>query len=184
MGIELTPGMTNVVRFPLEKRVKPSLDLMRELQPDCREMDMVIEAFGFDDSIFDAQDSADEEMANYIANNVRPEPGEEKRRTELDALLVPIVNRAIDARRNAHEAALSSVSAQRLLVKAQSEGGYWLTPLVDQANARSTYAAHLLVDAYVACGQAEGSERAIGFARRNEEAHALFSGESLPSASS
>ena len=37
MRIELTPGMTNVVRFPIERRAKPSMDLVRDIAPDSRE---------------------------------------------------------------------------------------------------------------------------------------------------
>ena len=47
MRVELVPGMTNVVRFPVEFRVKPSLDLLREIAPDSREVDQVVDAWGF-----------------------------------------------------------------------------------------------------------------------------------------
>ncbi len=39
MRIEFMPGMTNVVRFPLEVRVEPSLELLLDIAPDCREVD-------------------------------------------------------------------------------------------------------------------------------------------------
>ena len=29
MRVELLPGMTNVVRFPLERRARPTLELLR-----------------------------------------------------------------------------------------------------------------------------------------------------------
>jgi len=41
MRIEFMPGMTNVVRFPLEVRVEPSLELLLDIAPDCREVDLV-----------------------------------------------------------------------------------------------------------------------------------------------
>ena len=44
MRIELMPGMTNVVRFPLENRVQPSIALLRAIAPDCREVELVAEA--------------------------------------------------------------------------------------------------------------------------------------------
>ncbi len=75
MRIELTPGMTNVVRFPIERRAKPSLEVMRDIAPDSREVSLVIEAFGFEDCIDHIRDEADQDIAEYIASNVRPDPG-------------------------------------------------------------------------------------------------------------
>jgi hypothetical protein len=190
MRIELTPGMTNVVRFPIERRVKPSMDLMREIAPDSREVSLVIEAFGFDDCIDGVRDEADRGMAEYIANNVRPEPGA-KRRAELDELLRPLVERAVSACREAHEAALAGVKAQELVVKAQSEGGYWMLPLKEQATARCNHAARLLVSAHLACQEAEGAGRAIRIAKHGEiwrpfdlraEEEALFFGGTIAAA--
>ncbi|WP_292530153.1 hypothetical protein [Methylocystis sp.] len=188
MRIELTPGMTNVVRFPLERRMKPSLDLLWEIAPDSREVSLVIEAFGLDDDIDGIRDIADREMADYIANNIRPEPGAQ-RRAALDELLRPAVERAEAACRRAHEAAAAAVAAQRLVVKAQSEGGYWMSPLEERATDRSNLAARLLVDAHIACDEARGASRAIRLAKggedwrpfdAEEEANALFFGEARP----
>lgn len=187
MRIELTPDMTNVVRFPIERRTKPSLDVMRDIAPDSREVSLVIEAFGFDDCIDHVRDEADQEIAEYIANNVRPEPGA-KRRAELEELLRPLIERAVAACREAHEVALAAVKAQQLVVKAQSEGGYWMLPLNEQATERSNHAARRLIDAHLACQQAEGAARAIGIAQRGEvwepfslraEEQALFFGEAI-----
>jgi hypothetical protein len=181
MRIELTPGMTNVVRFPIERRAKPSMDVVREIAPDSREVSMVIESFGFDDCIDDTRDAADQEMADYVTKQSGAE-----RRTELDQLLQPLIERAVSLCRDAHDASLAAVKAQRQVVEAQSEGGYWLTPLSERALARTVYAARLLVDAHVACQRAEGASRAIEFAKRGEtwtpfnlraEEHALFFGD-------
>ncbi|MEK8121600.1 hypothetical protein WOB59_00320 [Methylocystis sp. IM4] len=183
----MTPGMTNVVRFPIERRAKPSLDVMREIAPDSREVSLVVEAFGFEDCIDHVRDEADQKIAEYIASNVRPEPGA-KRRAELDDLLRPMVERAVATCREAHEVALAAVKAQQLVVKAQSEGGYWMLPLNEQATARSNHAARKLIDAHLACQEAEGAARAIGIADRGEvwepfnlraEEHALFFGEAI-----
>ncbi len=63
---------------------------------------------------------------------------------------------------------LAAVKAQQLVVKAQSEGGYWMLPLKEQAMERSNHAARKLIDAHLACQQAEGAARAIGIAQRDE----------------
>ena len=45
MQIELVPGLTNVIRFPIEDRVRPSIELIYDIQPDAREVLAVAEAF-------------------------------------------------------------------------------------------------------------------------------------------
>ena len=39
---------SNVIWFPVEMRAKPSIDLLTEIAPDLREVELVAEAFGFD----------------------------------------------------------------------------------------------------------------------------------------
>lgn len=46
MRLELMPIHPNVVRFPLERRVAPSLSLVRQIAPDPREVAVVAEVFG------------------------------------------------------------------------------------------------------------------------------------------
>ncbi|CAN2536493.1 hypothetical+protein [Methylocapsa aurea] len=185
MRIELTPGMTNVVRFPIERRAKPSMELVRDIAPDSREVSLVIESFGFDDDIDGIRDAADQDMADDIAQK-GARLSSTQRQAELDRLLQPIVERAVSLCRDAHDASLAAVKAQRQVVEAQSEGGYWLTPLSEQASAQTFYAARLLVDAHVACQRAAGASRAIEIAKRGEtwapfdlhaEAHALCADE-------
>ncbi|WP_161915348.1 hypothetical protein [Methylosinus sp. C49] len=159
--------MTNVVRFPIERRAKPSIELVRDIAPDSREVSLVIESFGFDDDIDDVRDAADRKMTEFITVTVCREPGAQ-RRAELDLLLQPIVERAVSLCRDAHDASLAAVKTQRLVVEAQSEGAYWLTPLSERASAQTFYAARLLVDAHVACQRAAGASRAIEIAKRGE----------------
>ena len=83
MRIEFMPGMTNVVRFPLEVRVEPSLELLLDIAPDCREVDLVAEAFDLDRCLHEARGAADLAMAEHILNNVPPERGV-RRRLALD----------------------------------------------------------------------------------------------------
>src|SRR6516225_3110456 len=94
-----TPG-GNVIRFPVELRVTPSIDLLFDIAPDSREVDLIAEAFGFD----------------------WPDP--EGRREALNAMLKPIVERAVAACAEARQAALCSDEAGETLARAQIEGGY------------------------------------------------------------
>ncbi len=184
MRIELVSGTDNVVRFPVERRARPTMDLLREIAPDVREVLQLVESFDLDEPVHDLRHRVDAEMAEHILNHVRPEPGLQ-RRADLAALLVPVVARGIEACRVAHDAALAATKAQQRVVEAQSEGGYWLAPMEERAEALSTAAAQLLVDAHVRTEEAEGAARAVGMAVRGEtwvpfnlqaEAEALFFG--------
>ncbi len=167
MRIELVTGTSNVVRFPVERRARPTLDLLREIEPDVREVLQVAESFQLPLPGVELRDAVDEEVAEHIMNHVRPEPGE-ARRAELDAILAPVVAKAVQACREAHDAALVATEAQEQVVRAQSEGGYWLQPLTERADTLTTEAARLLVDAHVRAEEAEGTARAIGLAKRGE----------------
>src|SRR5277367_1105326 len=39
---------SNVIRFPVELRAKPSIDLLIKVAPDSREVELIAEAFGFE----------------------------------------------------------------------------------------------------------------------------------------
>jgi hypothetical protein len=191
MRIALVAGTSNVVRFPVERRARPTLELLRDIAPDMREVLLLVESFGLPLPKREMRHVADAEMADHILNHVRPEPSAQ-RRAELEALLAPLVTRGVEACRVAHDAALTATEAQQRVVAAQSEGGYWLTPMEERAEALTTAAARLLVDAYIRAEEAEGAARAIGMALRGEtwvpfdlqaEAGALFFGPTVQRAS-
>lgn len=182
MRIELVSGTDNVVRFPVERRARPTMNLLREIAPDVREVLQLVESFDLDGLAHDLQHGVDAEMADHILNHVRPEPGPQ-RRADLAALLAPLVACGVEACRVAHDAALAATKAQQRVVEAQTVGGYWLAPMEERAEALATTAAQLLIDAHVRAEEAEGAARAVGMAIRGEtwmpfnlqaEAGALF----------
>jgi hypothetical protein len=183
MRIEKVPGTSNVVRFPVPFRSpRPSLETLREIAPDFREVLSVAEAFEIECPLDELRRQADAAMAVRIAESVPPEPGL-PRATALADLLAPIVERAIAACRHAHDAFAAAAAAERRVIAAQTEGGYWMEPLRDRALKLDEAAARLLIEAFVAREEAEGAARAIGMAERNEpwcpfdlheEAKALF----------
>ena len=182
MRIELLAGTGNVVRFPVERRARPSLDLLRDIVPDVREVFQIAESFGLRLPEPDLRHMVDRQTAEHIADHVRPEPGP-ARRAALDEILAPLLQRAVAACQTAHDASLSATEAQVKVVQAQTEGGYWLQPLEERADALTTQAATLLLEAHVRVEEAEGAARAVGIARRREvwtpfdlraEAAALF----------
>ncbi|UZO94699.1 hypothetical protein [Roseomonas mucosa] len=167
MRIELLPGLTNVIRFPVERRARPTLDLLREIAPDPREVGNVAEAFGLDYPVAGLRDAADAGTAEYILANVRSEPGE-ARQAALRGVLEPLLTQAVKVCREAHDAAVAAGEAHQALVRAQTEGGYWIEPLEHQAEELSARAAELLVQAQLCSEEAEGAARAVRIAERGE----------------
>ena len=167
MQIEFLPGLTNVIRFPVEERVRPSIMLLHEIEPDVREVMNVAESFQFAGPDLGLTDATDRETAVYIAEQILPaEPHELTVR--LDALLQPVVERAVAACRAAHAASTRAVEAQQTLYRAKVEGGYLLPPLEARATALTEHAAKLLIEAYDHCQEARGVSRAVWYARRGE----------------
>jgi len=167
MRIELVAGTTNVLRFPTERRARPTIALLREIAPDSREVDQLIEAFGIDCCQYEARPAADRAMAEHILNHVPPELSS-ARRAVLQSLLAPLVKQAVDACREAYDAAATAAAARDFLARAQTEG-YWLAPLEARAQLRAREAARLLVEAHLAAEEAEGAARAIRMALCGEE---------------
>lgn len=170
MNIELMPGLTNVVRFPVELRVAPSMDLIYGIEPDVREVLSVSEAFFLELSDLDLREHVDAGTAEYIAEHILPlDPHE--RRPALDELLRPIVAVAVEACRRADRAGKRSVEAQQRLHQAQLAGSSWLEPLepLEQAaDGLLQEAAELLILAHQRCQEAHGVNRAVGMARRDQ----------------
>ena len=166
MQIELLPGLTNVIRFPLEERVRPSIMLLHEIEPDVREVMNLAEAFQFAGPDLDLERATDRETAVYIAEQILPaEPHELK--VKLDALL-PVVEQAVAACRAAHTASKSAVQAHQKLHEATVGSGFCLGPLEDRATSLTEHAVRLLIAAYDCCQQAHGVSRAVWYARRGE----------------
>jgi hypothetical protein len=166
MRIELLPGLTNVVRFPIERRARPTLQVLRDIAPDVRELMSIAHAFGLAGPVSDLRDRTDAETAEHILNHV-PETGE-RRRAALDALLEPVVARAIDACRAAHDLSVETTYAHQAMVRAQM---YWrpgVAPLQQRAETLTLKTVELLVEAHARVEAAEGVARAVGIAQRGE----------------
>lgn len=167
MNIELLPGLTNVVRFPLEQRMAPSMEMIFEIQPDCREVERVGEAFQLELPPHDLHRHVDAQTARTIAEQVLPLAPSE-RKPALDALLRPVLASAVEACRRADRVGQHAAKAQERLLAALTEGGFWLPPLEEQADALTQQAAELLILAHQRCLEARGVARAVGFAQRDE----------------
>ena len=167
MNIEMLPGLTNVIRFPVEQRARPSYELLTEIEPDIREVMNVAEAFALDSYDPNLKDATDQETARILAEQVLPVAGADLNKV-LDELLAPAVERAVAACRVAHASSLRTVAAQQRLHAAKVGGSSWLEPLEEHAEATTLETAELLVAASARCQEVRGMKRAIGFAQRGE----------------
>jgi len=166
MRIELLPGMSNVVRFPVERRARPTLDLLREIAPDVREVLSIAEAFDLDVAVPDLRARVDVETAEYILNHFSGRGAMLHR--ALDELLDPIVAKAVVACRAAHDLSVAAAEAQQVLLRAQTAGHFWIDPLRERAEALTLRTAGLLIEAHARVEEAEGVARAVDLARRGE----------------
>jgi hypothetical protein len=166
MRVELLPGMSNVIRFPVELRALSTLELLRDIAPDVREVLNLVEAFGMEVPMLDLRERADAATAEYIGNQV-PTHGQE-RDGMLRVLQDEAVAPAVAAARAAHDASVEAAEAQQVLLHAQMAEHFWIDPLRERAERLTERAALLLVEAHVRSEEAEGAVRAVRLALRGE----------------
>jgi hypothetical protein len=176
---------SNVVRFPIEARARPTLDLLRELAPDVRGVELTAEAFHLPVPEADFRHRVDAEAAEHILNHIDPRPGE-VRNMALRALRDRVVTAALKAARAWRPASVAADDAQRQVVRARAEGGYWMDALEQQRATLEQEAAALLLEAHLRSEEAEGVARAVRLARSGQvwtpydsirEAEVLFFGD-------
>ena len=117
MSVELLFGMTNVVRFPVERGARPRLELLRGIAPDVSEVLNVAEAFGMERPVPDLRERADVATAEHIANQI-PAAGAERKKLD------PIIAATIASCRAAHDAWLEAAAAEEVLVRARQAGHF------------------------------------------------------------
>ena len=166
MSVELLSGMTNVVRFPVERRARPTLELLRGIAPDVREVMNMAEAFGMERPLPELRERADIATAEHIANQM-PAGGVERERL-LGEMLDPIIAAAIASCRVAHDAWLEAAAAEEVLVRARQAGHFPGEAVEERAVALARRAAERLLVAHMRTEEAEGVARAIGLARSGE----------------
>jgi len=190
MSRDSSHGTSNVVRFPIEERARPTLDLLRELAPDVRGVELTAEAFQLARPDPGFRHRVDEEAAEYILIHIDPTPGE-ARAAALRALCDRAVVAAVKAARAWRRASTLADDARRLVVRARAVGGYWLDALEQRREGLEHEAAVWLLEAHVRTEEAEGVARAVRLALSGEtwtpynhhrEADALFSGAERHSA--
>ncbi|MBB4200881.1 hypothetical protein CCR94_00940 [Rhodoblastus sphagnicola] len=159
---------SNVIRFPVELVATPTMEVLRALAPDAREVSLIAEAFALDEPDWNIRDRADAEMAANVATRREWPTDAAEKRAALEAMLEPFVKEAVRLCRKSREDGRRSDEAAGKLVAAQTEGGYWLDALENVSEARSFAWANGMIEAYEAAQEALGADRAIGMAMRGE----------------
>ena len=133
--------------LPVELRAKPSIDLLIDVAPDSREVELIAEVFGFDAPDPEGRAKADRVMPDRIAAMDLPVDRQE-RWAALNAILKLLVDRAVAACAQARQASLRSDADNEKFAKAQMEGGYWSAPLKEAADYWAVKAARLQIVAH------------------------------------
>jgi len=161
------PDTTNVLRFPIERRLRPTLDLLRDIAPDARQVLNLADSFGFEPPAHDLRDGADAETAAFIALQVPS--GGPARMTALQELEKPVIRRAIDACREAQDAICRArIAADAVTAAEGGSGQLWLDDPRQIAEAAAEQMAVLVLQAHARAEEAEGVARAVAFARRGD----------------
>jgi hypothetical protein len=106
--------------FRWELRARPTLELLRDIAPDVREVLNLIEAFGMEAPVPDLRERADAATAEYIGNQVPPH-GQE-RNGMLRALQDEAVAPAVAAARAAYDASVEAAEGSKCSVMRRRRG--------------------------------------------------------------
>lgn len=165
MRLELVPSISNVVRFPIERRVAASVELLFDIAPDVREVLNVAEAFGFAQPDPQTYDRADRAMAETLQSFDLPGTAVARRRI-IDDIFRPLLDEAMQAIDAAGAAGRASEQAQQHLYKTVTACGLQNRTLEEQTDQMSVQAAEALLVAHERVQWALGSWRAAGLAHQ------------------
>ena len=157
----------NLVRFPVEKRARPSYEMMCDLAPDVRMIPYVVEALEVEDVDPDLRDAADRNMAQYLESIVAPESGAARRQffTALhEQALAPAIAAGIEAKQLADD----SYRASRVAIDAQQKEELNSYALGRRANHHLNASARAALEAHRLCEIARGKCRALTLAEMHE----------------
>jgi hypothetical protein len=157
----------NAVRFPVERRGRPSYEMMCYMAPDERMIPTLADAMNIEDFDQGLRDDSDREMAEYLADLVLPADRQARRqmlRGLEESALKPAISACIAAKRTADE----SYRACRLAIDAREADAKNASAFAGRANLRLNVSARAALEAHRLCEIARGKCRAITMAEMNE----------------
>lgn len=169
MELDVLPGATNVVRFPVELRAMPSLEILRLLACARDDAIQMADLYGLDVE-WNMRDRVGAEVhgeASRLCRTGSQDLDMAARVAALESLLAPLLADGVALCRAALEVSGRAEAARRRLggVPVRS----WLhEELRDRADALTGAAMAASVDAYHAVEEVEGVARALALVRAGE----------------
>ena len=165
MRTKMLAAPTNVVRFPVERRARPTLELMRRFAPSATD----VAALPIGHALPARGPTAREQAELAAATRIFGDRAESVMSSDdLDQLIAPVIAEAIALCWSLQDATTAMVEAQHALLVARHTGEGWLDRLRARAASLTSRHAELLLAAHARVEAAEGIARAVAFARRGE----------------
>ena len=158
MRIQFMTGDVRLIRFPIERRLAPSEEMLHDICPDPREICQLVEAFQLEPLELGIQDRAGKEMASYL---VQFSDGDPRRGAALAALKGELLREAVAVCADAAQASDLAGEAAQKLHDASMAGGSYLRVFKERATALTFAGAKAMVRAHIAVERALGALRAI-----------------------
>jgi hypothetical protein len=159
---------SKVVRFPIEKRVKPNVGVLADLAPDSRIIPVIAEEFNLEEISHDLRHQADREMADHLVTLGLP-AAPAARQKLLEDMREELLAVAIAASVVAKQANDAAYHARIVALEAEGTGGHNARALTLRADRLLKASAEATLEAHRLCEIASGKCRAITFCEMEEE---------------
>ena len=157
----------NVVRFPVERRVSPSLAVLRHIAPEASEIAVLAEVLGVPLAHMEWRLHGSEMIAACIDDHILPTDSKARLRA-LGWILQPFLVEGIQACRHAEWFLACALAAQLRCLASTQASDETAASAADTADAAWTAAAEAFVLAYQKSEEAEGAAQHVGLARPSE----------------
>jgi hypothetical protein len=163
----MTRDPSNVVHFPSGRHASTSVELLRDIAPDVRQVGNVAAAFGYEQPDPGLRDEADRAMAVRLGDLDLPCAPAARSRV-IDAVFLPVLQRAMQAINEATSAGRQSDRAQGRIARMLHDGGRPDEKALARASALTQVGAHALLEAHLQAECALGAWRAVELARKGD----------------
>jgi hypothetical protein len=163
MRVQFMPRPANVLRFPVERRVPPSLALLRHIVPEAGEVAALAQSFGLQPAPAVSRLDGSAMIAACLEEHILPDNLKARQRA-LGLILHPFVATAIQACAHAEWFLARAVAAERRWFAFKHVNEQTAASLAAAAGAAWAAAAQAFVAAYRRSEEAEGAAQQVGLA--------------------
>ena len=165
MRIQFMTGDVSLIRFPIERRLRASEEMLHDIRPDVREIFQLVEAFELEPLDLGVQDRAGKQMAGYL---VQLSDGDLRRGAALGALKDELLREAVAVCAEAARAFELAGEAAQKLRDATMSGGSYLRVFQERSAALTFAGVKAMIRAHIAVERTLGALRAIRLAEEGE----------------